>query len=154
MHPKRHKVWGMRTKDFGFFWVWGFCRDSHRFFSVGMGWVWELKSSPHWSLMVIIRQVTRGLTVMETSYPPQILRRCLRDGSTWAIRPPATLPLLVVPRTASSDMPSVRNGQKTQQSCKYQLRWMFNYLIPSYSHTSVIVALYWQKYVRMVTLGL
>jgi len=45
----RHSVWGMGMEDFVVLWVLGFCGDSHRF-SVGMGWIWGLKSDPHGSL--------------------------------------------------------------------------------------------------------
>jgi len=37
----------MDMEDFVVLWVWGFCGDSHGFFSVGMEWVWGLKSNSH-----------------------------------------------------------------------------------------------------------
>jgi len=35
-------------EHFGVLWVWGFRGDSRKF-SVGMEWVWKLKSNPHGS---------------------------------------------------------------------------------------------------------
>ena len=39
---------GYGMENFGVLLAWGFCGDSHGF-SVGMGWVWGLKSNPHGS---------------------------------------------------------------------------------------------------------